>query len=120
VIHYRGDGEDAAKPLVQALLGLRGGLKEVATSMAIRVVAIAIDLMIEICDFMIVFFPSLLLCYPPIPSSYAAISTGNVAFGFRDQSCNFGYQLVAVCGLNQVSLSTRNASCFPVSLVCRS
>src|ERR1044072_1763800 len=26
VINYRGDGEDAAKPFVQALLGLRGGL----------------------------------------------------------------------------------------------
>jgi len=42
------------------------------------------------------------------------------SFGFRDQSCHFGYQLVAVCGLNQVSLSTRNASGFPVSLGRRS
>jgi hypothetical protein len=26
VVNYRGDGEDAAKPFVQALLGLRAGL----------------------------------------------------------------------------------------------
>jgi hypothetical protein len=42
------------------------------------------------------------------------------AFGFRDQSCHFGYQLVAVCGLNQVSLSSRNARGFPVRLGRRS
>ena len=57
VVNYCGDGEDAAKPFVQALLGLRDGLHEIATRRAVRVIAIAIDLMIEICVFMIVFPP---------------------------------------------------------------